>query len=178
MDRVTKGALAGVVGGLAGTWAMSEFQALWSRALDGYDSDSAGGRHDARDWQEKSEDENANELMAQRIAQRTIGRPLTRDELTVAAPAVHYAFGATMGGFYGAVAERSRDARTAAGAGFGAAMWVGADGIAMPLLGLSGPTTNRAFELHAQSFAAHIVYGIATEAVRRVVRRALGNGRT
>jgi len=173
MDRV-KAAVAGVIGGLAGTYAMSEFQGVWSRIADGREPQSAGGRHDARDWQERSEDDNANELMAQTIASNTIGRELDRDELAVAAPAVHYAFGGTVGALYGLAAEASPMVRAGTGTAFGAAVWVGADEIAMPLLGLEDPESDRSFELHAQAFAAHLVYGIVTELVRRTVRTALG----
>jgi putative membrane protein len=173
MDRL-KGALAGIVGGLAGTYAMSEFQGLWSRVVDGYESRSAGGRHDARDWQERSEDDNANEAVAQAIAKYTVGRTLDRDALAIAAPAVHYAFGSAVAACYGAAAEATPEVRAGAGAGLGIALWAAADEVAMPLLGLSEPTSDRAAELHLQAFAAHVVYGLTTEAVRRVVRRALG----
>ena len=64
---IVAGAIAGLVGGLVGTWAMSEVQALWSRRVDAAhdpDTASAGGRHDAREWQERVEGENANELAA------------------------------------------------------------------------------------------------------------------
>jgi len=164
------GLVSGLVGGLAGTWAMSEFQGWWSRAVDGFESPSSAGRHDARDWQEKDEEQNANELAAQEIAIHTIDRPLTRAELGVAATAVHYAFGAALGALYGAVGETMPAVRAGAGAGFGSAVWFGADEIAMPILGLSGPTTERRADHHAQSFATHIVFGVTTEIVRRAVR--------
>ncbi len=173
MDRL-KGALAGCLGGLVGTYAMSEFQSLWSRAVAGYESASAGGRHDARDWQERSEDDNANETVAQAIAKHGIGRELERDELAIAAPAVHYAFGLAVAALYGAAAEGSPTVRIGGGAGMGIALWVAADEVAVPLLGLSEPTTDRDAELHLQAFAAHVVYGITTEAVRRIVRPMLG----
>ena len=73
-----KGAVAGFVGGLVGTWFMSEYQGVWSRYLNGYESQSAGGRHDARDWEEKNEGNNANEEAAQAVAERTLGRPRDR----------------------------------------------------------------------------------------------------
>jgi hypothetical protein len=173
MDRL-KGTVAGLVGGIAGTFAMSEFQAFWSRAIDGYESDSAGGRHDARDWQERSEDDNANEQTAQMVAVHTIGRTLNDDELSIAAPAVHYAFGSAMGALYGMAVENAPVVRAGSGSAFGAAVWIGADEIAMPMLGLESPDNDRTFELHAQSFASHIVYGVTTELVRRAIRRALG----
>jgi hypothetical protein len=172
MDRM-KGAIAGIVGGVIGTYAMSEFQGLWSRAGDGDESDSAGGRHDARDGQERSEDENANERAAQAIATRAIGRSLDHEQLGAAAAAVPYGFGTTMGALYGVAAETSPRARFGSGAAFGAALWVGADEIAAPLFGLAGTENELSFELHAQALAAHIVYGVTTEVVRRVVRKAL-----
>jgi len=38
---------------------------------------SAGGKHDARDWEEREDGRNANELAAQTIATRIVGQPLT-----------------------------------------------------------------------------------------------------
>jgi putative membrane protein len=149
---------------------MSEAQRLWTRAVDGDAPESAGGRHDARDWQERSEHQNSNELAAQAVARAMIGRRLTRRELRVAAPVMHYLFGASMGALYGAYAGRRRHVRRS-GAGFGMAVWLGADEIAMPLLGLSRPTTRRPFEMHLQSLAAHLVFGTATEMTRRALHR-------
>jgi hypothetical protein len=171
--NVAAGLVAGLIGGLVGTFAMSEFQALWSKALDGHESQSAGGRHDARDWQERHEDMNANEVAAQAVAEHTIDRPLTRDELAVAAPAVHYAFGATMGAVYGALGEVTPGIRALGGSGWGAAVWIAADEIGVPALGLSKPDADYPFEAHAQAFAAHIVYGVTTEMVRRGVRKLM-----
>jgi hypothetical protein len=160
-----------LIGGIVGTWAMSEFQALWSRAAEGFESPSAGGRHDARDWQERNEGgRNANEVAANIVAANTIDRPLTRDELEVAAPLVHYAFGGALGAVYGGLVERSRHVPAAAGVAFGTAVWVGADEIAMPALGLAQRRVDYPVEAHAQSLAAHIVFGVATDLVRRGLR--------
>lgn len=169
--NIAAGAIAGFIGGLVGTWAMSQCQALWSRAAEGFESPSAGGRHDARDWQERNEGENANEIAAQEMATRTIDRPLTRDELEVAAPLLHYTFGGVMGAVYGAMVERSRRVPAAAGAGFGAAVWLGGDEMGMPALGLARRDVEYPLEAHAQSLAAHIVYGMTTEFVRRGIRQ-------
>jgi hypothetical protein len=118
---------------------------------------SAGGRHEARDWQERSEHQNSNELAAQAIARPIPSRTLTREELCFAAPLIHYMFGAAMSALYGAYAQR-RPASTS-GAGFGTTVWLAPDEIGMPLLGLSAPTTRRPLEMHPQSLAAHLVYG-------------------
>jgi uncharacterized membrane protein YagU involved in acid resistance len=53
------------------------------------------------------------------------------------------------------------------GAAFGSTVWLAADEIAMPLLGLSQSMTRRLLEMHLQSFAAHLVFGTATELARR-----------
>ena len=174
--RVAKGAVAGVIGGLAGTWVMNHFQAWWSRAVHGTEPMSAAGRHDARDWQELAEGQNSNELAAQAVAEHTLGRPLDRRELKVGATAIHFAFGAAMGGVYGALYEVSPATRQMGGAAFGTAVWAAADEVAMPALGLSGPTTEHPPERHVHAFASHIVFGVTTEIVRRGVRGLL-NGR-
>lgn len=171
---VYRGMIAGGIAGLAGTWAMNEVQRLWTRMVDDDVPDSAGGRHDARDWQERRESQNSNELAAQALAGAILGRPLTRQELRFAAPLVHYLFGAAMGAIYGAYTERRPADRS--GMGFGTTVWVAADEIAMPVLGLSGSTARRPLEMHLQSLVAHLVYGRATEMARRSVRAQFDDG--
>jgi putative membrane protein len=166
--------LAGTVAGLAASWAMSEFQAWWSRKADGVEPRSAGGRHDARDWQERYEGQNANELVAEWVAEQTIDRPLARKELAVAAPAVHYAFGATMGAVYGGIVEAFPRVPVLSGAAWGSSVWIGADELAVPLLGLARRDVDYPVEAHLQSFTAHLVYGLTTELVYRAVRPLLG----
>jgi putative membrane protein len=167
-----KGFVAGAIGGLIGTWAMSEAQRAWTRAAGDEVPASAGGKHDARDWQERDEHQNSNELAAQAVACYLIGRRLTYDELRIAAPALHYAFGTAVGAMYGAYAERRH--RKGSGAWLGTTLWFAADEVAMPVLGLSEPMTRRPLEMHLQSLTAHLVYGAMTEVVRRLVRSQLG----
>jgi putative membrane protein len=170
---VVKGLLAGAVGGVVGTWAMNQAQRVWTRAAGGQPPESAGGKHDARDWQERQEGRNSNELAAQAVARAVRDRPLSRRELQVWAPAIHFAFGAAVGALYGWIVEKR--GRNAGGSGIelGTSLWLAADEIAMPALDLSRPTTERPFELHAQSLASHLVYGLTTEMVRRRVRRLI-----
>lgn len=168
-----KGAIAGFVGGLAGTWAMTEYQALWSRVMNHYESPSAAGRHDAREWQEKNEGgQNANELAADAVAHTAVDRDLTEREMQVAAPLMHYAFGAGVSTAYGMAAEHAPWATAGAGSGYGALVWAGADEGVVPALGLSHAPRYPA-EAHLHALTAHLVFGISTELVRRTVRRAL-----
>jgi putative membrane protein len=161
------GALAGAIGGVAGTWAMNEAQRMWTRAVDGEAPESAAGKHDARDWQERSEGQNSNEIAAQTVATAVLGRRLDRDELAVGAALVHFTFGAAAGALYGALAHRHP--RYAVGIGFGLGVWLLADEIAMPLLGLSDSTLRRPAEKRLQSIAAHIVFGMTAESTRRAL---------
>jgi putative membrane protein len=164
-----KGILAGAIGGLAGTWAMSEAQRAWTCAVEGEAPESAAGKHDARDWQERQEHQNSNEIAAQVLATHVIGRPLDRRELGVAAAAVHYTFGAVVGALYGAYTEHLRHRGAGTGIALGTTVWLVADEIAMPLLGLSRPTTRRSVEMHLQSLAAHLVYGCIAAMTQRAV---------
>jgi putative membrane protein len=165
------GIITGAIGGLAGTSAMNEAQRAWTHAVDGQAPESSAGKHDARDWQERSEGQNSNEIAAQFLATRVAGRPLDRGELAVAAAVTHYTFGAAVGALYGAYVGRR--VRHGTGIGFGLAVWFLADEIAMPLLGLSGPTLRRPLEKHLQSLAAHVVFGMTTEAARNALERQL-----
>jgi hypothetical protein len=168
--NVPAGMVAGFIGGLAATYAMNRFQAFWSHNVAGYHSQSAAGSEDARDWQERHEGANANEVFAQAVATRTIDRRLTRDELKIAAPVVHFAFGGTMGALYGGISEVLPAARAGGGTVYGASVWIGADEIAVPLFGLSKQAGEFPPEAHLQAFASHLVFGFTTEVVRRVIR--------
>lgn len=163
---VLKGAVAGAIGGLAGTLAMNYAQRAWTLAADGRAPASAADEHDARDWQERDEQQNANELAAQAVATATAQRRLTPRELSIAARVVHFGFGAAVGAAYGAAVQHDESARRPTGVLLGAALWLLADEIAMPLVGLSRSTLDRPLETHLQSLVAHIVYGMTTERVR------------
>jgi putative membrane protein len=163
-----QGLISGAIAGVVGTWAMSEAQRVWTHVVDDDVPESAGGRHDARDWQERSEHQNANELVAQTLAVYIAGRRLTLQELGIAAPLVHYLFGAAMGAIYGVYTERRRSDRS--GACFGTTVWLAADEVAMPLLGLSETIACRPLEMHFQSLVAHLIFGTTTELTRRTVR--------
>jgi DNA-directed RNA polymerase subunit N (RpoN/RPB10) len=146
---------------------MNPAQRLWTLVVDGAPPESAAGQHDARDWQERHEAQNSNELAAQALARLVLKRTLTRRELAVAAPVIHFSFGAAVGALYGTYMKR-RTATRQSGAALGVALWFIADEVAMPLLRLSRSTLERPVEMHVQSLAAHLVYGLVAERVRRV----------
>jgi putative membrane protein len=180
-----KGMMAGAVGGLVASWVMNQFQALLSRTTHGGERPHGAQslqdglpRHGvARELQERgldTEADNAAIRTAVLVSERLFGVELAeRRQKEMAGAAAHYAFGVATGGLYGAIAELRPATTVGAGLPFGAAVWVVADEIIVPALGLSKPPTEYPPLTHAYSLASHLVYGLTTEIVRREVRRAL-----
>jgi putative membrane protein len=197
-----KGMAAGLVGGLVASYVMNQFQTVYKKLAEklngngrengrekdqGADRPEQGEAHSqegaaaARDGQARSqqaqpqegqEGEDATIRTAEAIA-HVFGRELPPQAKKVAGPMVHYAFGAVAGGAYGALAEVSPAVAAGAGLPFGAALWLTADELAVPALGLSKPVTEYPASVHAYALASHLVYGLTTDLVRRAVRRAL-----
>jgi putative membrane protein len=160
-ENIAAGIIAGAVGGLVASWAMNEFQKLWSVAeeqLSGPQKKKA------------EEGEDATQKVADQISEAVQGRKLTKSEKKKAGPVVHYAFGAIMGAVYGAATEINPSVNALAGIPFGAILFAGADELAVPALGLSKGPTETPLSKHALGLASHAVYGVTTEVVRRMIR--------
>ena len=156
--KVWKGLAAGIVAGLMASWAMSQFQAFATK-LPGMRST------------ESSQGEDSTVKTASAISEGVFRHALTEDEKKVAGPAVHYGFGAGVGGVYGALAEMAPLVTRGAGMPFGVAVWLGAHVITVPALGFSKPVTESPLPLEAGELAAHVVYGAVVECLRRSLRR-------
>ena len=165
---LVKGLVAGIAGGLAAAAAMNLFQKAISATVTS-DSHGAQSQQPADD----REDEDATMKTAEAVSELTTGQTLTKEQRETGGTLVHYAFGAAMGAVYGVLTELAP--RTASGFGtpYGAAVWLGADEIAMPALGLSKGPTELPASTHLQAFAAHLVYGLTADTVRRLIRRAI-----
>ena len=160
-DRsVWKGAVAGLAAGLAASWVMNQFQAALSKAI----TDRP---------QQQGDSEDATMKAAEAISETVADQKLTKQEKQTAGPVIHYAFGSTIGAAYGALAEVAPRTTTGWGVPFGAAVWLGADEIAVPAFGLSKSPFESPVSTHASALAAHVVYGLTTDVVRRLVRAAL-----
>jgi putative membrane protein len=151
MGRVWKGAAAGLAGGLIATWAMGLIP---------------------KPAPEPNEErvENATVNAASAISEGIADHRLTSREKKVAGPLVHYAFGTAMGAAYGAIAELWPSAASGWGLPFGAALWMGADEVAVPSFGLGSKPTETRPAIHGWAFGAHLVYGLTTDTIRRGVR--------
>jgi hypothetical protein len=171
---------AGLVGGLVASWTMNRFQDVWSKLAEEFGQseeqssarDGGGESQQAQGGGEEQTDD-ATVKTASAISEGIFDHRLTKSEKKIAGPAVHYGFGTSVGGLYGAVAELAPEVTAGAGLPFGAAFWLVADETAVPLLGLSKAPTEYPLSVHAYALASHFVYGLTTEAVRRVVRGAL-----
>lgn len=160
---VLKGAVAGLVGGLVASFVMGEFQALLS----------ALSEEEKKKPKNKKEDEPANVKTAEAISENVFDHQLKKSEKEPAGEAVHYAMGAASGLIYGIASEIAPSATAGLGLPFGAAVWLVADDIVVPALGLSKPPTEYALSTHAYALTSHLVYGLTTDLVRRGVRGLL-----
>jgi len=151
---------------------MEGFQALLSELSERLEQ-SQGERGSQQSKGGGGEQEPANEKAAEAISENVFGRELEKREKKVAGEAVHYAMGATSGAIYGVVSELMPFTTVGAGLPFGAAVWLIADDVAVPALGLSKSPTEYPLSTHAYALASHLVYGLTTELVRGAVRRAL-----
>ena len=175
------GALAGAVGGLAGSWAMVRFNHLIQPA--GGPSDRPGDRYAYRrtnarpnDTDGTIPDEPGSMQAAEALAEPVIGRALSEREKEIGGPILHYLFGAAVGALYGASAEIRPETAAGAGIPFGTAVWLAADEMGMPLAGFATSPMDYPASRHAAAFGTHVVFGLTVEGVRRVLRGSRGNG--
>lgn len=181
---VWKGLAAGLVGGLVASLVMNQFQKLCSKLMAG-DEKSHGAQSQQKGTpqhgagrmlqQRGSDDEqdDAAERLANVVSVGVFGHELTKSEKDTAGTALHYAYGISMGGLYGAVAELVPQVTVGAGLPYGALIWVTADEGVVPALGLSKSATEYPLSILAYALASHLVYGLTTEVVRRAARHAL-----
>lgn len=164
--HLARGIVAGIVGGLVASWVMNEFIGNLGPQIQ---KAVASGKPQQPQDGEKPDDATMKTADAV-VATLTGGRHLSHEEKEKGGPIVHYAFGALMGAVYGAIVEEMPAATIGFGTAFGTALFTGADVVAVPALNLSQSSGDEPVSSLATPFAAHLVYGAATEAVRRLVR--------
>jgi putative membrane protein len=108
------------------------------------------------------------------LAEKLTGHELVGTEREVAVETIHWGFGALTGAAYGALAEYYPEATAKDGAGFGMALSSLTHGTMLPAMGLSAEPEAQTARERSSEMASHVVYGVVTETVRRVVRRMLG----
>ncbi|MFN2385031.1 MAG: DUF1440 domain-containing protein [Thermoanaerobaculia bacterium] len=156
------GLLAGLAAGLCASWTMNQFQFLWNRF-----------RSYQREMPEDEQGEDTTVRTARAVSVGLFRHELSQKEERWAGPLVHYAFGAAVGGLYGAIAEKEPRVTAGAGIPFGTAFWLVADESAVPLLGLSEPPGRYPLSVHLYALVSHWVFGATAEFVRRALRGRL-----
>ena len=176
---VLKGLVVGLASGFVASWTMNQFQAAWTRIAEGTDK-SHGAQSmqpsegsDGNQGNDTAKPDDATVETAKVISRNVFGHELQEREKETAGAAVHYAFGTVTGGLYGALAEVSPAVTMGAGVPFGAAFWLIADEVTVPLLGLSKGPTEYPVSTHAYALASHLVYGVTAELSRRALRQVL-----
>ncbi|HEX3435166.1 MAG TPA: DUF1440 domain-containing protein [Pseudacidobacterium sp.] len=146
---VLKGALAGLIGGLAGAGAKVVAEQIFPPRVEGQISPPV--------------------VLAERMA----GRPLPPTEQKAAMQGIHWAFGALAGAVYGAAIECEPSMGAWKGAAFGITLNKLTHESLLPKMGLSSPTAQQPARERISEWVSHAVYGVVTDAVRRAARRAL-----
>ncbi len=159
---------AGLIGGLAATAAMSQFQ----KALQKLSNSS---QEESESTAKASED--ATVKTAAKLS-RLAGHELSPEEKKKAGPLVHYGFGTTMGAIYGiAKANAPRRLRHAppllSGTAFGSALFLGAHELAVPAFGLAPEPSESSLGEHASELAGHLIYGLTLDAVHAITLKFL-----
>ncbi|HUQ16897.1 MAG TPA: DUF1440 domain-containing protein [Candidatus Saccharimonadales bacterium] len=165
-----RGAIAGAIGGAAGSYAMELFQAWWNDLEKRNAPQPAAARAGAED---KAEDDPATVKVAERAAKKVLDTGVPEELKPAAGEAVHYAMGAVTGAIYGFVAEILPPARAFNGMLMGAIVWWTADNMAVPAQKLGKRPEQVPPSMHAYALASHLVYGVTTELVRSAVRIVL-----
>ena len=155
------GIVAGMLGGVVGSWMMNAFLIGAASAETAVQTPEERANAAAQPVGDDS-----TMKVADALAQAVTHHPLTHEQKEVGGPLVHYGFGALMGGAYGAAAEYWAGSKWGFGSAFGAALFLGADEVMVPAVGLSGPPTEQPLGSQAKYLTAHLVYGVTTEAVR------------
>lgn len=159
-------ALAGALAGLAASWLMFVSYRPIMRA---------GSAETRRREEVAQAGEPPSTVRAAEAAARAVGAELPdRRTRELGGKAVHYGYGAAWGAAF-ALAARALPRRppVATGVVFGAVLWLLSDEILVPLFGFSRGPARYPASSHLKGLAAHLVYGLGTDAAWRAARAPL-----
>jgi len=182
--NVFRGAATGFVSGLVASWVMNQFQQTVSKVFaeeekpHGAQSLQKGlPDHGASaELQELGLDDprdNAAERTANVISAKVFDHAMTSKEKHRGGAVAHYLMGAASGALYGVGAELVPQVSVGAGVPFGAAVWLVADEVMVPALGLSKSADEYPLSKHAYALSSHLVYGLTTDLVRRALLKVM-----
>jgi putative membrane protein len=146
---LAKGAVAGLIGGLAGAGAKVLAEKIFPPREPGRTSPPV------------------------MVAENAVGHSLTDGQAKLVEGAIHWGFGAAAGAAYGAMVEVEPTLGAWRGAAFGVALNRITHEALLPRLGVVPPKGAQPMQERISEWVTHAFYGIVTDAVRRSVRRAL-----
>jgi putative membrane protein len=170
--HIVRGILAGLAGGLVAAWVMNEFMTGPGPKLQQAVQSLEANERDAIQSEDPKEDATMKTADAV-VSTVTGGQHLSWAQREKAGPAVHYAFGAFMGAIYGGLAELWPGVRSGFGTTFGSILFTGADLVAVPALKVGPSPIDQPIRAQVSPWAAHLIYGITPELVRRATRAVL-----
>jgi hypothetical protein len=162
--RVADAAI-GAASGLAASWAMSAaYEPIWR----------AGSEETRRREKDAQAGMPPATIRAAEAAAAAVGQRIPEERKGLGGWIVHYAYGVAWGAAF-ALAARAIAPRApvASGLAFGAVLWILSDEVLVPLFRFSRAPTRYPASTHAKGLAAHLVYGVATDAAWRLGRAAL-----
>jgi uncharacterized membrane protein YagU involved in acid resistance len=170
--HIGRGIVAGLAAGIVASWFMNEFMTGPGRKLQQAVQSPGDSEGDA--IQNEAPKEDATMKTADAVVTTvTGGQHLSWEEREKAGPAVHYAFGGLMGAIYGGLVELWPGVSSGFGTTFGCVLFIGADLVAVPALKLGPSPAEQPTTAQVSPWAAHLVYGVTTELVRRIARPLL-----
>jgi putative membrane protein len=146
---ILKGAVAGLIGGLAGAGAKMLVEKMLPPRVEGQTTPPAA------------------------LAEQVAGHALPDGQKVVATQGIHWGFGAATGAIYGAAVEVEPSLGAWKGAAFGLTLNKITHESLLPRMGLVPPKEHQRAQERISEWVSHAVYGIFTDVVRRRVRRAL-----
>ena len=146
---IMKGALAGLIGGLAGAGAKMLAEELFPPRVQGQTPPPV--------------------VLAEQLA----GHPLSAKQQRIAVQGLHWGFGAAAGAVYGALVEVEPSLGAWKGAAFGLTLNRLTHESILPRMGLSALRETQPAQERISEWVTHAVYGIFTDSIRGVVRRNL-----
>lgn len=189
-DGIGRAVARGVLASVAGLVAMDLFTRAMKRVGGGGSGRSRKGAHGGGKSKKangalrrlddislvgttRKQNEPATVAVGRIAYEKLRGRKPTRAQGAQLGKAVHWGYGLAMGGLWGLLERRIAESDVKAGLGYGAALWLLGDELAVPLLGLSRGPTAHPPGVHARALGAHLVYGLATGAATRVLQRVM-----
>ncbi|MBV8630709.1 MAG: DUF1440 domain-containing protein [Silvibacterium sp.] len=146
---ILKGAFAGLIGGLAGAGAKALAEQLLPPRTQGQTPPPVA------------------------LVEQVAGRSLPPAEKEAVMHTIHWGFGAAAGAVYGAMVEVEPSLGAWRGAAFGLTLNKLTHETVPPRMGLAAPKEQQPAQERVSEWVTHAVYGIFTDAVRRMVRRTL-----